>query len=85
MRFSVEIWNLLAPLLSFSTFWTFASPWPLLGEHLAHLPLSSTFCVSATLIRVPDSKSMPKLMPFAPSASAQTSRITPDALKNHFE
>jgi hypothetical protein len=37
------------------------------------------------LIRVPDSKSMPKLIPFEPSASAQTSRIRPEALKNHLE
>jgi thiol-disulfide isomerase/thioredoxin len=84
-RFAVEIWKRLPLLfLSFWTFWTFASPCPFCVSTW-RTALSSTFCVSATLIRVPDSKSMPKLMPFAPSASAQTSRIVPDALKNHFD
>ena len=46
-----------------STFWTFASPWPLAAS-TSRTAVSSTFFVSATLIRVPDSKSMPKLMPF---------------------
>ena len=34
-------------------------------------------------MRAPPSKSMPKLMPLADSASAHTSRITPDMEKNH--
>ena len=37
------------------------------------------------MIRVPDSKSMPKFRPLPPIASAQISRITPDIEKNHFD
>ncbi len=37
------------------------------------------------MIRVPDSKSMPKFSPLPAIASAPTSRITPDIEKNHFE
>ena len=37
------------------------------------------------MIRVPPSKSMPKFRPWAASASAQTSRITPDMEKNQRE
>ena len=37
------------------------------------------------LMRVPDSKSMPKFRPLPPIASAPTSRIIPDIEKNHFE
>ena len=36
-------------------------------------------------MRVPDSKSMPKLSPLAAIASAQTSRIMPDIEKNQRE
>ena len=36
-------------------------------------------------MRVPDSKSMPKLMPLPAIASAPISRITPDTEKNHFD
>ena len=42
-------------------------------------------CSSGVLIRVPDSKSMPKLIPLPAIASAPTSRITPDIEKNHFD
>jgi hypothetical protein len=42
-------------------------------------------CSSGVLIRVPDSKSMPKLMPEIEIASAQISRITPDIEKNRFD
>ena len=41
--------------------------------------------VRGAVIRVPDSKSMPKLMPLPAIASAPTSRITPDIEKNHFD
>ncbi len=40
---------------------------------------------SGVLIRVPDSKSMPKLMPMPAMARAPATRITPDIEKNHFE
>ena len=36
-------------------------------------------------MRVPDLKSMPKLRPLPPIASAPISRITPDIEKNHFD
>ena len=36
-------------------------------------------------MRVPDVKSMPKLRPLPPIASAPISRITPDIEKNHFD
>ncbi len=36
-------------------------------------------------MRVPDSKSMPKLMPSPAIASAPITRITPEAEKNHFD
>ena len=42
-------------------------------------------CTSAVVIRVPDSKSMPKFRPLPPIASAPMSRITPDIEKNHFD
>src|ERR671916_3225832 len=86
LRLSVEIWNWLAPLdpVSDVTRWISALPRPS-WVSTSRMAFSSTFCVSATLMRVPDSKSMPKLMPLDPRASAQTSRMTPDALKNHFE
>ena len=86
LRLSVEIWNALSPLAPSRpvTFWISALPRPS-PAMTSRTAFSSMFCLSWTLIRVPDSKSMPKLMPFEPSASAQTSRITPDALKNHFE
>ena len=42
-------------------------------------------CLSDTVIWVPDTKSMPKLMPRAPIAIAPTSRIVPDSEKNHRE
>ena len=45
-------------------------------------PSSSVGLTSATLIRVPDSKSMPKLSCLVASASAPTSRITPEIEKN---
>ena len=45
-------------------------------------PSSSVGLASATLIRVPDSKSMPKLSCLVASASAPTSRITPEIEKN---
>ena len=35
------------------------------------------------MIRVPDSKSMPKFRPFAPRPIAPIARITPDMVKNH--
>ena len=48
---------------------------------------SSTVAVrsSGAVIRVPDSKSMPKLRPLPAIASAPISRITPDIEKNHFD
>ena len=41
--------------------------------------------LSAAVIRVPPSKSMPKFRPCTDIAIAQTSRITPDIEKNHFD
>ena len=40
---------------------------------------------TGVLIRVPDSKSMPNLIPSPAIASAPATRITPDIEKNHFE
>ncbi len=86
LRLSVEIWKALAPLASSRpvTFWISASPRPS-SAMTSRTAFSSMFCLSSRLMRVPDSKSMPKLIPFEPSARAQMSRITPDALKNHLE
>ena len=36
-------------------------------------------------MRVPQVKSMPRLMPLPPIARAPISRIVPDSEKNHFE
>ena len=46
--------------------------------HVVHARLRS----SGVTIRVPDSKSMPKLMPSVAIAIAPTSRITPENEKN---
>jgi hypothetical protein len=42
-------------------------------------------CSIGVLIRVPDSKSIPKLIPLPAIASEPITRITPDIEKNHFD
>ena len=81
---SVEIWTTFLPSSGLSTVWIFASPSPCEPRALR---TSSTLAerVSGAVIRVPDSKSMPKLMPLPAIASAPISRITPDTEKNHFD
>ena len=81
---SVEIWTTFSPSSGLSTVWIFASASPCSSSALR---TASTLadCSSGAVIRVPDSKSMPKLMPLPAIASAPISRITPDAEKNHFD
>ena len=84
---SVEIWNAVAAELLVAV--------DLLDLRRRRSPAAaatSRTCVlgrpsasSAAVIRVPDSKSMPKFRPLPPIASAPISRITPDSEKNHFD
>ena len=81
-----EIWKPLAPSsLSSVTRWISASskPAPLRARRGPGPRRRSA--TSAALIRVPDSKSMPKFRPLPPIASAPISRITPENEKNHFD
>ena len=81
---SAEIWTTFGPSSSFPTVWIFASPNPA-GATASRTSSTVAGFSSAAVIRVPDSKSMPKFSPLAPIASAQISRSTPDIAKNHFE
>ena len=81
----VEIWKTFSPRSLFWTFWMLASVIPLRLQHRADWRSRSPGCVSAVVIRVPDVKSMPRLRPLPPIASAPISRITPDIEKNHFD
>ena len=54
-------------------------------ERVAHLVARWPRCCSGVVIRVPDSKSMPKLIPRPAIASAPAARIAPDIEKNHFD
>ena len=82
--FSAEIWMTLRPSSAFLTVWIFASPKPA-GAIALRTCASVAGRFSAAVMRVPDSKSMPKLRPLAPMARPPTSRIRPEAEKNHFD
>ena len=71
------------PSSGFCSVWIFASARPS-GASVSRTWSTVAAFSSAAVIRVPPSKSMPKLMPLPDIASAQTSRITPDKEKNHF-
>ena len=43
------------------------------------------FCCSGVVMRVPDSKSMPKFKPRPAMAIAPTTRIAPENEKNHLD
>ena len=72
------------PSSGLSTVWIFASPSPC-APSASRTSSSLAERSSGAVIRVPDSKSMPKLRPLPPIASAPISRITPDIEKNHFD
>ena len=78
---SSEIWTTLGPRSSFWIVWIFASAKPA-GVIVVRTCSTVAGFSSAAVIRVPDSKSIPKFRPFAPIASVQTSRIRPDIEKN---
>ena len=80
----VEIWKPLAPTDLLLYFWTWAFGKPRLLITFATWP-SLTFCTKPVWMRVPDLKSMPKLSPLPPIASAPISRITPESEKNQRE
>ena len=81
---SAEICTTLSPSSWFSTVWTSASPKPA-GAMASRTSSTVAGRSSAAVIRVPDSKSIPKFSPLAPMARPQIRRIRPDAEKNHFE
>ena len=67
-----------------STDWTSASPYPS-GPSASRTWSTEAFCCSGVVIRVPDSKSMPKFRPRPAMASAPAIRIAPENEKNHFD
>ena len=82
---SVEIWKPLPLLISRpESRWTSADGSPA-ACITSRTPFSSAFLTSSVLMRVPDSKSMPKFRPLPPIASAPMARITPEKEKNHFD
>ena len=81
---SSEIWTTFWPSSLLSTVWILASANPA-GAIASRTCSTVAGFSSAAVIRVPDSKSMPKLSPLPPIASAQISRIRPDIEKNHFD
>ncbi len=80
----MAIWNTLRPRSGSSTFWILESSRPS-GASASRTWSTSALRSTGVLIRVPDSKSIPNWIPFPAIASAPTSRITPDAEKNHFD
>ncbi len=78
------IWTTLAPKSGSSTAWILTASGSLTPASPSAVRTSSTDVgsASAALIRVPDSKSMPKLRPRVENAIAPTSRIAPDIEKN---
>ena len=77
----VAIWKTLLPSSGSLTFWIFASRVAERAERVAHL-VDARRRSSGVVIRVPDSKSMPKLIPRPAIAIAPAARITPDIEKN---
>ena len=82
-RSLVEIWTTWEPSSGLVSVWIFASARPI-GASVSRTWSTVAAFSSDAVMRVPPSKSMPKLMPLPDIASAQTSRITPDMEKNHF-
>ena len=78
------IWMTFLPRSGLLIVWIFASARP---SALSALRTSSTVAafVSGAVMRVPPSKSMPKLTPLPAIASAPISRMTPDIEKNHLD
>ena len=82
-----SIWYAFSPSVGFSTSWIFAVSTPSNPSACSAERRSSTDTGSerATSIRVPDSKSMPRLSCLVANAIAPIARITPEIEKNHFE
>ena len=78
------IWTTLSPSSGLSMVWISASPSPT-GASASRTWSTVAGSLHGAVIRVPPSKSMPKFSPLIAIASAQTSRITPDTAKNHFD
>jgi hypothetical protein len=74
-------WKTFLPKFGSVTCWT-SSPLTPIVSSASRTPSSSVGFSSATVIRVPDSKSIPKLSCWVASARAPTRRITPDIEKN---
>ena len=71
---SVEIWTTFGPSVSLSSVWIFASARPS-GAIVSRTWSTVAARSSGAVMRAPPSKSMPKLMPLADIAKAQTSRM----------
>jgi hypothetical protein len=78
----LEICTTCGPRSLFCSVWMCASASPSGASVLRTSSTLAGFC-SEAVIRVPPSKSMPKLIPLAEIASAPISRIVPDMEKNH--
>ena len=66
------------------TCWIFASAYPS-GASASRTCCTLAVRSSGVVMRVPDSKSMPKLMPRPAIAIAPMARIAPEVEKNHFD
>ena len=81
---SALIWTTLRPSSGLSTVWISASPSPS-GASVSRTCSTVAGRSSGAVMRVPPSKSIPKLSPRMAIASAHTSRIRPEIEKNHRE
>ena len=77
----------MLPKSGFSVSWIFASPAPSMPPSSSAERTSSTLAgwASAASIRVPDSKSIPRLSCLVAKAIAPIARITPEIEKKYFE
>ena len=81
------IWNTLAPKSGFSVSWILAESAPSIPASSSASRISSTLgcSASAAWIRVPDSKSIPRLSCLVAKEIAPIARIRPEIAKKYFE